>query len=134
MNVSTANPTRARDEGRVRVRRSVEPTGNGRRARTAVRWPRLLALAVVVPAAASITGCGGSARLDPTRIEKAIEVSTAQQRHVVSIVVCPTGVKRQAGQQFACTATIASGQQFRFVVTEKDDKGNVHYQAVAPQR
>jgi hypothetical protein len=89
-------------------------------------WPlAALALAIV-----GVAGCGGSSgTLDATRIEKAIEVSIAQQRHVLSIAVCPTGVTRQAGRQFTCTATLASGHQFSFLVTEKDNKGNVQYQA-----
>jgi hypothetical protein len=91
-------------------------------------------LAALGLAAVAMTGCGGSGTLDATRIEKAIEVSTAQQRHVLSIAVCPTGIARQTGKRFTCTATIANGQQFRFLVTEKDDKGDVHYQAVGAQQ
>jgi hypothetical protein len=79
-------------------------------------------------------GCGGSGTLDATRIEKAIEVGIAQQRHILSIAVCPTGVPRQAGKQFSCTVTTANGQQSRFLVTEKDDKGNVRYQAAGAQQ
>jgi len=89
----------------------------------------LSALAAVALAIAVVAGCGGSGTLDATRIEKAIEVSVAQQRHVLSIAVCPTGVSRQAGKQFTCTATVANGSQFSFLVTEKDNKGNVRYQA-----
>jgi hypothetical protein len=89
----------------------------------------LRALAVLALAIVGVAGCGGSGTLDATRIEKAIEVSVAQQRHVLSIAVCPTGVTRQAGRRFTCTATVASGRQFSFLVTQKDDKGNVTYQA-----
>jgi hypothetical protein len=92
------------------------------------RFPALAAAGVIAAASA---GCGSSGTLDPTRIEKAIEVGVAQQRHVLSIAVCPTGVARQAGKRFTCTVTIASGQQFRFLVTERDDKGNVRYEAAA---
>ena len=93
----------------------------------------LSALAAVALAIVGVAGCGGSGTLDATRIEKAIEVSVAQQRHILSIAVCPTGVTRQAGRQFTCTATLASGHQFSFLVTEKDNKGNVRYQAGARQ-
>jgi hypothetical protein len=93
----------------------------------------LWALATLGLAIVGVAGCGGSGTLDPTRIEKAIEVSVAQQRHVLSIAVCPTGVTRQAGRQFTCTATVASGSQFSFLVTEKDNKGNVRYQARGQQ-
>jgi hypothetical protein len=86
-----------------------------------------------VLAAVGVAGCGGSGMLDATRVEKAIEVSIVQQRHVLSIAVCPTGVARQAGRQFMCTATVANGRRFSFLVTEKDNKGNVRYQASAQQ-
>src|SRR3977135_330123 len=89
----------------------------------------LWTLAGLVLAIVGVAGCGGSGKLDETRVEKAIEVSIAQQRHVLSIAVCPTGVTRQAGRQFTCTATVANGSQFGFLVTEKDNKGNVRYQA-----
>jgi hypothetical protein len=87
--------------------------------------------AVVVTGLSTVAamGCGGAGTLDATRIEKAIEVSIAQQRHVLSIAVCPTRVARQAGKQFTCTVTTANGQQVRFLVTQKDDKGHVNYQA-----
>lgn len=120
----------------------VEPTG-GSRAQLRIRSPSssrisnsaasLAALAALALATVGVAGCGGSGTLDPTRIEKAIEVSVAQQRHVLSIAVCPTGVTRQAGRHFTCTATLANGHQFSFLVTEKDNKGNVHYQAGAQQ-
>jgi hypothetical protein len=91
----------------------------------------LWALATLGLAIVGVAGCGGSGTLDATRIEKAIEVSVAQQRHVLSIAVCPTGVTRQAGRQFTCTVTLASGRQSSFLVTENDNNGNVHYQAGA---
>jgi hypothetical protein len=95
---------------------------------------RSLAALVATGLLAAAIGCGGSGSLDSTRIEKAIEVSVAQQRHVLSIAVCPSGIARQAGKQFTCTVTIGNGQQSRFLVTEKDDKGNVRYQAAGAQR
>lgn len=77
----------------------------------------------------ALAGCGaGSAKtIDPTRVEKAIEVSIAQQTHRLAIVVCPTGIKRAKGQKFNCIATLAHGEQFPFRVTQKDDNGNVHF-------
>ena len=91
------------------------------------RWCGVLAALGLATVAA--TGCGAASTLDPTRIEKAIEVSIVQQRHALSIAVCPTGVARRAGMQFTCTATTANGRRFRFLVTEKDNRGNVHYEA-----
>ena len=93
----------------------------------------LQAAATTGLACVAVIGCGGTGTLDATRIEKAIEVSVAQQRHILSIAVCPTGVTRQAARQFTCTATVASGSQFSFLVTEKDNKGNVRYQARGQQ-
>jgi hypothetical protein len=58
----------------------------------------------------------------------------AQSQRSRQGAVCPTGVARQAGKQFTCTVTMANGQQSRFIVTEKDDKGNVHYQAAGTQQ
>jgi hypothetical protein len=113
------------------VRRAMRPA-RLRSARSASRY--LPALATAGLATVAAIGCGSSGTVDATRIEKAIEVSVAQQRHVLSIAVCPTGVARQAGKQFTCTVTMANGQQSRFIVTEKDDKGNVHYQAAGTQQ
>src|SRR4051794_12065886 len=77
-----------------------------------------------------LAACGSSSpkTIDPTRVEKAIEVSVAEQSHRIAIVVCPTGVKRQKGKTFICVATLAHGEKYPFNVTQKDDKGNVHYE------
>jgi len=66
--------------------------------------------------------------IDPTRVEKSIEVSVAEQSHRMSIVVCPTGIKRRKGKTFNCIATLSQGDKYPFRVTQKDDKGNVHYE------
>jgi hypothetical protein len=79
----------------------------------------------------ALTGCSiggdGGTTIDHTTVEKAIEVSVAQQRHQIVIVACPKGIKAKAGATFTCTATTARGQQYPFRVTAKDSKGNVHY-------
>jgi len=81
---------------------------------------------------AALAGCGdaspASDTIDPTRVEKAIEVSVAEQSHRLSIVVCPTGIKREKGKTFICVATLANGQKYPFDVTQKDDKANVRYE------
>jgi Domain of unknown function (DUF4333) len=75
-----------------------------------------------------LTACGDDgATIDHTTLEKAIEVSVARQRHEIVIVACPKGVKAKKGKKFTCTATRANGEQVRFRVTAKDDKGNVRY-------
>lgn len=87
----------------------------------------------MVAAAAILTaGCGSTTdskkTIDPTRVEKAIEVSIAEQSHRLSIVVCPTGIKRQKGGTFICVATLAHGEKYPFQVTQTDDKGDVRYE------
>jgi Domain of unknown function (DUF4333) len=87
----------------------------------------------------ALAGCGNDSptatttvpnttTIEPTRVEKAIEVSVAEQSHRMSIVVCPTGIKRQKGKTFNCIATLAQGDKYPFRVTQKDNKGNVHYE------
>jgi hypothetical protein len=79
-------------------------------------------------AAVLLAGCGDSGKtIDHTTLEKAIEVSVARQRHEIVIVACPKGVKAKKGKKFTCRATRANGEQVRFRVTAKDDKGNVRY-------
>jgi hypothetical protein len=85
-----------------------------------------------------LAGCGSTTTttvtapktttIDPTRVEKAIEVSVAEQSHRLSIVVCPTGIKRQKGKTFNCIATLSQGDKYPFRVTQKDNRGNVHYE------
>jgi len=75
-----------------------------------------------------LTGCGDDGEtIDHTTLEKAIEVSVARQRHEIVIVACPKGIKAKKGKKFKCTATRANGEQVKFRVTAKDDKGNVRY-------
>lgn len=84
-----------------------------------------------------LAGCGGdgsnpsapkTTTIDPTRVEKAIEVSVAEQSHRLSIVVCPTGIRREKGKSFNCVATLSQGDKYPFRVTQKDNQGNVHYE------
>jgi hypothetical protein len=88
----------------------------------------------------ALAGCGNDSTtatvpktttIDPTRVEKAIEVSVAEQSHKMSIVVCPTGIKRQKGKAFNCIATLSQGDKYPFRVTQKDARGNVHYEQAA---
>lgn len=100
---------------------------------------RLTATILGAAVLAGVAGCGGSdagttatvpktTTIDPTRVEKAIEVSVAEQSHRLSIVVCPTGIKRQKGKVFNCIATLSQGDKYPFRVTQKDNRGNVHYE------
>lgn len=84
----------------------------------------------------ALGGCGSddgaaapkTVTIDPTRVEKAIEVSVAEQSHRLSIVVCPTGIKREKGRSFNCIATLSQGDKYPFRVTQKDGNGNVRYE------
>lgn len=88
----------------------------------------LLALGGCGNDSSTATTVPNTTTIDPTRVEKAIEVSVAEQSHRMSIVVCPTGIKRQKGKQFNCIATLSQGDKYPFRVTQKDNKGNVHYE------
>jgi ABC-type uncharacterized transport system auxiliary subunit len=96
---------------------------------------RRAAVALAGLVLATLTGCGDGSpaakTIDPSRVEKAIEVSVAEQSHRLSIVVCPTGIKREQGKTFVCIATLGNGQKYPFNVTQKDDRANVSYEQAA---
>jgi Domain of unknown function (DUF4333) len=87
--------------------------------------------ATLIAAAAAVlvlAGCGGSDKpriLDTERVERAIEQSILQKRHLVARVSCPSGIERKKGKRFRCLATYKGGRT-PFLVTE-DDRGAVHY-------
>jgi hypothetical protein len=93
-----------------------------------MRIPRSL-LPVLLIALGGLTSCGGggSTTIGQENLQTAIAVSIAKQKHELAIVQCPQGVVARKGVTFACTATLATGQQVPFTVTGLDDKGNVHY-------
>jgi Domain of unknown function (DUF4333) len=87
--------------------------------------------ATLIAAAAAclvMAGCGSDEPkiLDTERVERAIEQSIFQKRHIVSRVSCPSGVKREKGRKFRCLATYKGGRT-PFLVTETDDRGAVRY-------
>ncbi len=94
---------------------------------------RLAQLAGPAVSAASfaglLAGCGAGTGfvIDHSVVENAIEVSIAQQQHVLTIVTCPAGITAARGNRFQCTVTFANGSQAPVTVTEIDDKGNVRY-------
>jgi hypothetical protein len=82
-------------------------------------------------AAGVLAGCGASKLvtiLNTEKVERAIEQSSLTQRNKRVHVSCPSGVQQKKGIVFACTAVFKGGTQ-RFVVTELDSAGNVHYAA-----
>ena len=94
-----------------------------------VRRGALLGCLLVVTA--SISACGGPSDqtiLNTEKVERAIEASSLAQRHKRVHVSCPAGVYQKKGLVFHCT-TMSTRLNTRFVVTELDDAGHVHYQA-----
>ena len=91
---------------------------------------RLVCLTAAVVAAAGVAGCGGGNTkiLDTERVERAIEQTVLQKRHLKSTVSCPSGIEQKKGLVFRCIATFKGGQT-PFVVTE-DAGGAVHYVGV----
>lgn len=80
-----------------------------------------------------IGGCGGSSDAPPTildteKVERAIENSSVEQRGMRPRVSCPSGVHQKQGIAFSCTA-VHSGTTTTFSVTQRDDAGNVRYEA-----
>ena len=74
------------------------------------------------PSAAAIT------ILNTEKVERAIEHSSLAQRGKHAQVSCPSGVHQKKGLVFSCTAVVGRGST-RFVVTELDGSGHVHYEA-----
>lgn len=97
------------------------------------RWPgRLLAAGVLVAASLAVTACGSSPEsptiLNTEKIERAIEKSSLAQREKRAQVSCPSGVHQTKGLVFFCTAVVRRDST-RFVVTQVDGSGRVHYEA-----
>jgi hypothetical protein len=66
--------------------------------------------------------------LDIGKVQRAIEQSALAQRAEHAAVTCPSGVRQRKGLVFSCTALVGNVST-RFVVTELDGLGNVHYAA-----
>jgi hypothetical protein len=90
-----------------------------------------LAAGAVVAVSLALTACGSSGSaviLDTEKVERAIERSSLAQRGKHAQVSCPSGVHQKKGLAFDCTAVVGRGST-RFVVTELDGSGHVHYEA-----
>jgi hypothetical protein len=96
------------------------------------RWlGRSLVAGILVAPGLLVAGCGSSSAptiLNTEKIERAIEQSSLVQRNKRVNVTCPSGVHQTKGLVFSCTAVFKGGTT-RFVVTEMDGLGNVHYEA-----
>jgi hypothetical protein len=85
---------------------------------------------VLVAASVAVAACGSSESLtilNTERVERAIEHSSLAQRGTQARVSCPPGVHQKKGLVFSCTAVAKRGST-RFVVTELDGAGHVHYE------
>ena len=92
----------------------------------------LLAIAALIGIGVVIGSLGASGDdatiLNTEKIERSIEESGLAQRDERSQVSCPSGVHQEEGRSFDCTAVVGSTRT-RFVVTQLDDSGQVHYEA-----
>jgi hypothetical protein len=86
------------------------------------------ALVAATLAISSWVGGDDPTILNTEKVEQAIEDSSLAQRGARADVVCPDGVHQKEGLEFNCTAA-ADGGSTRFVVTQLDDAGQVHYEA-----
>ena len=96
-----------------------------------VRVPAISLLAILV-VAGGVAGCGSDKKpkiLDTERVERAIQDSVLQKRHLKATVSCPAGIEQKKGVTFRCTATYKGGQN-PFVVTVDSPEGAVHYVGV----
>jgi len=93
---------------------------------------RVTAAAAIAAVAVAVTACGKSEEpptiLNTEKVERAIEQSIAEQRGRNARVSCPAGVHQKEGLEFACTAVVKRTST-RFVVTQRDGAGQVHYEA-----
>jgi hypothetical protein len=95
---------------------------------------RLLASALAACALAVLASCGDSSPPDKTvlnteQVERAIEKSIKEQRHLNSTVTCPVNIEQKKGTDFSCFAMV-KGKRFEFRVTQTDDAGHVTYLGV----
>jgi hypothetical protein len=99
---------------------------------TSRRWlAGALVAGGLAAAGLAVTSCGDTASptiLNTEKVERAIEASSLAQRKKRVHVTCPAGVHQKKGLVFNC-ATMSTHGTTRFVVTELDDAGHVHYEA-----
>lgn len=107
----------------------IAPTRSSTHSIVLRRWS---ATAAIIAAGLAVSACGKSddppTILDTEKVERAIEQSIAEQRGKNARVSCPSGVHQKKGLEFACTAVVKR-ESTRFVVTQRDDAGQVHYEA-----
>jgi Domain of unknown function (DUF4333) len=90
---------------------------------------RFVRAAVVLLLVATAVGCS----LLPKKLDMGgLETELASDANAILqttgiTVSCPDNVKAEAGNQFDCTATVATGETFTIRVTQKDSDGNVTF-------
>jgi hypothetical protein len=98
---------------------------------------RKLVASVLVAASLVLAACGSSGSSTPSgsptvintgKVERAIARSSLAQRGITAQVSCPSAIDQTEGSVFSCTA-VADGDSTRFVVTQLDGSGHVHYEA-----
>jgi hypothetical protein len=99
---------------------------------------RSIVAGVLVAASLAVTACrtsgsrAGSSEsptiVNTEKIERAIEHSSLARRGKHVRVSCPSGVHQKKGLVFSWAAVVEHGST-RFVVTELDGSGHVHYEA-----
>jgi hypothetical protein len=83
-------------------------------------------MAVIAVIAGLWNGTSNPVILNTNRVERAIETSILQQRHLASSVSCPVNIVQKRGVVFNCQASVR-GRQFSVVVTEVDGDGHVTF-------
>ena len=109
------------------------PTMNPERSAPSHRWlGRSLIAGSLIAASLGVTACGSDSKsptiLNTEKVERAIERSSLDQRKKHAQVNCPSGVHQKKGLEFSCTAVVKRNST-RFVVTQLDGSGQVHYEA-----
>ncbi len=89
---------------------------------------RVAALSPALIAVLVLTGC--STTLDADKAETEIAKAVRVQAGVpVKTVECPEDVEAKKGDKFNCTVTAKDGTSGKVNVTQKDDKGNIAFDA-----
>ena len=95
------------------------------------RWLRPSVAGAVLTASLALGACGSSESptvLNTEKVERAIERSILDQRGKQAQVSCPSGVHQKKGSAFSCAAVVKRDST-RFLVTQLDGSGRVHYAA-----
>jgi len=99
----------------------------------ALACPVLLSACGSSSSSSSSTPSTATKTVNSAQVAKSIEESVLRERHIHTVVVCPTAVPAQKGQTFECIATTHSTTKpstelkTPFVVTVQSSAGYVTY-------